>query len=164
MSYPDGLIHSKTNIANAEAWMLTSKIIIHEIVSNGSKKAFGDIIPVFLATTIVIPVSRKGTVKSTYACLSELILMEVTTISARELSNSATKPFHVPFCARDKEKHQRNKVKVTRSPHLVSLRGRRQKISTPAKVDRCLVLLICSPRYSPLSFFLPFFYFRSDEG
>lgn len=59
--------------------------MIQEITSNGSenkishfnhfygnfflvpKKAFGDIIPVLLATTMAIPVSRNGTVKSTNA-------------------------------------------------------------------------------------------------
>lgn len=36
MSYPDGLNHSKKNIANAATCMLTNKIMIQEIVSKGS--------------------------------------------------------------------------------------------------------------------------------
>lgn len=46
------------------------------------KNAFGEMIPVRLATAIAIPVSKNGTVKSTNACRSEFILIEVTTISA----------------------------------------------------------------------------------
>lgn len=54
-------------------------------------------IPVRFATAIAIPVSRNGTVKSTNACRSELIFIEVTTISARWSIKSAMRPFQVPF-------------------------------------------------------------------
>lgn len=90
--------------------------------------------PVFFATTIVMPVSRKGTVKSTYACLSELILIEVTTISARELSNSATKPFHVPFC-----KVNRGKIyylSLCKSRDARVIHSRREKVSIIVQLDR----------------------------
>lgn len=61
------------------------------------RKALGEMMPVRLATVMAMPVSRKGTVKSTNACRSELILIEVTTMSARWFNRSAIKPFHVPF-------------------------------------------------------------------
>lgn len=62
------------------------------------KNALGEMMPVLLATTMAMPVSKKGTVNSTAVCRSELILMEVTTISALWWSSSAISPFHVPFC------------------------------------------------------------------
>ena len=61
------------------------------------KKAVGDIIPVLLATRIAIPVSMNGTVKSTTASLSELIISDVITISVFRLTSSAIRPFHFPF-------------------------------------------------------------------
>lgn len=52
-------------MVNVAAWIATTPTSIQEAVSKGSRKAVGDIIPVLLATTIAIPVSIKGTVKST---------------------------------------------------------------------------------------------------
>lgn len=53
--------------------------------------------PVRLATIMATPVSKKGTVKSTTASLSELIMSEVITISVFLLTKSAISPFHLPF-------------------------------------------------------------------
>ena len=50
-------------------------------VSKGSRNAVGEMIPVRLATSIVIPVSRKGTEKSITFSLPELIFSEVMTRS-----------------------------------------------------------------------------------
>ena len=55
-------------------------------------------IPVRFATAMAMPVSMKGTVKSTTASLSELIMSDVTTMSVFLLTRSATKPFHLPVC------------------------------------------------------------------
>lgn len=55
--------------------------------------------PVLFATTMAIPVSMKGIVKSTTASLSELIVNEVITMSVFRLTRSAMSPFHFPFCA-----------------------------------------------------------------
>lgn len=65
-------------------------------VSNGSKKAVGDIIPVRLLTTIAIPVSINGTLKSTAASRSALIMSDVNTMSVLRLTRSAINPFHLP--------------------------------------------------------------------
>lgn len=40
MSKPDGLIHSKANIENVAACIATTPTIIHDAVSNGSKRKF----------------------------------------------------------------------------------------------------------------------------
>lgn len=61
------------------------------------KKAVGEIIPVLFATTIAIPVSMYGTVKSTTASRSELIIKDVSTISVLRFTRSAMRPFHLPF-------------------------------------------------------------------
>lgn len=45
--------------------MATTPTNIQDAVSKGSKKAVGEMIPVRLTTTIAIPVSMKGTLKST---------------------------------------------------------------------------------------------------
>jgi hypothetical protein len=62
------------------------------------RNAVGEIMPVLLATTIAIPVSRNGNEKSIASDLSELILRDVITMSAWWLSRAATRPFHRPFC------------------------------------------------------------------
>lgn len=62
------------------------------------RKAVGEMMPVRLATTIAMPVSRKGTVKSSTSSLSELILMDVIIISAFPLMMAPGKPVHFPFC------------------------------------------------------------------
>ena len=67
------------------------------VVSKGSKKAVGEMIPVFLATNMVIPVSKKGTEKSMTDCRPELIFIDVNTMSVSWFSNSATSPFHLPL-------------------------------------------------------------------
>lgn len=61
------------------AWMATAPTSIHEAVSKGSRKAVGDMMPVRLATTMATPVSMKGTLKSTTASLSELMISDVST-------------------------------------------------------------------------------------
>jgi len=66
-------------------------------INYSPKNAVGDIMPVLLATRIAIPVSMKGTVKSTTASLSELIISDVITISVFRLTSSAIRPFHFPF-------------------------------------------------------------------
>lgn len=66
-------------------------------VSNGSKNAVGEIIPVRLFTTIAIPVSINGSLKSTTASRSALIINDVKTISTFRLTRSAINPFHLPF-------------------------------------------------------------------
>lgn len=53
--------------------------------------------PVLFATTMAIPVSIYGTVKSTTASRSELIIRDVITMSVFRLTKSAIKPFHFPF-------------------------------------------------------------------
>lgn len=53
--------------------------------------------PVCFPTKIEIPVSKKGAVKSTAFCRSELIFTEVTITSARPLVISLIKPFQVLF-------------------------------------------------------------------
>lgn len=74
---------------------MRSKILTE--VSNGSKNAVGEIIPVRLLTTIAMPVSMNGSLKSTAASRSALIINDVNTISAFLLTKSAIKPFHFPF-------------------------------------------------------------------
>lgn len=63
---PLGESHSKKNMVNVAAWIATTPTNIQDAVSKGSKNAVGDIIPVRFATTIAIPVSIKGTLKSTW--------------------------------------------------------------------------------------------------
>lgn len=65
-------------------------------VSNGSKNAVGEIIPVRLFTTIAMPVSINGSLKSTTASRSALIINDVNTISTLRLTSSAISPFHFP--------------------------------------------------------------------
>ncbi len=50
MSYPDGDSHSKRKMHPAATCMATSATSIHEAVSNGSRKAVGEMMPVRLAT------------------------------------------------------------------------------------------------------------------
>lgn len=66
-------------------------------VSNGSRKAVGEMMPVRLFTTIAMPVSMNGSLKSTTASRSALIISEVNTISVLRFTKSAIKPFHLPF-------------------------------------------------------------------
>lgn len=66
MSKPLGESHSNRKIVNVAAWMATTPTNIQEAVSKGSRNAVGDIIPVRLATIMAMPVSIKGTLKSTY--------------------------------------------------------------------------------------------------
>lgn len=66
-------------------------------VSNGSKNAVGEIIPVRLFTTIEIPVSINGSLKSTTASRSAFIINEVKTISVLRFTSSDMRPFHLPF-------------------------------------------------------------------
>lgn len=61
------------------------------------RNAVGEIIPVLLATIMAIPVSKKGTVKSTTASLSEFIISDVMTMSVFLFTKSAIRPFHLPF-------------------------------------------------------------------
>ena len=70
MLYPDGDAHSKRNIANAEAWIATIVISNHEAMSNGSKKAVGDMIPKRFATIIAIPDSWNVIKKNVNAIFS----------------------------------------------------------------------------------------------
>lgn len=65
MLYPLGDSHSNRNMVKVAAWIATTPTNIQDAVSNGSKKAVGDMIPVLFATTIAIPVSMNGTLKST---------------------------------------------------------------------------------------------------
>ena len=67
---------------------------------NSPRKAVGDIIPVLLATTIAIPVSKKGSEKSMACARSKLIFNDVITRSALWLIRAATRPFQRPFCER----------------------------------------------------------------
>jgi hypothetical protein len=62
------------------------------------RNAVGEMMPVLLATTIAIPVSRNGNEKSIACDLSKLILRDVITMSAWWLTRAATKPFQRPFC------------------------------------------------------------------
>lgn len=62
------------------------------------RNAVGEMMPVLLATTIAIPVSRKGNEKSIACDLSKFILRDVITISAWWLMRAATNPFQRPFC------------------------------------------------------------------
>lgn len=66
MSKPLGESHSNRKIVKVAAWMATTPTSIQEAVSNGSRNAVGEMIPVLFATIIAIPVSMKGTLKSTY--------------------------------------------------------------------------------------------------
>lgn len=61
------------------AWIATAPTSIHEAVSNGSRNAVGDMMPVRFATTIATPVSMKGTLKSTTDSRSEFIINDVRT-------------------------------------------------------------------------------------
>lgn len=67
------------------------------VFSKLPKNAVGEIIPVLLATNIAVPVSIKGTEKSTTASRSELIMSAVITMSVLRFTKSATNPFHFPF-------------------------------------------------------------------
>lgn len=66
MSKPLGESHSKKKMVKVAAWMATTPTNIQEAVSKGSRKAVGDMMPVRLATIMAIPVSMKGTLKSTW--------------------------------------------------------------------------------------------------
>ena len=66
ISYPDGLSHSNRKMQPAATCTATKATMNQLVVSKGSKKAVGEIIPVFLATKMVIPVSKKGTEKSNF--------------------------------------------------------------------------------------------------
>lgn len=66
-------------------------------VSNGSKNAVGEMIPVRLLTTIAMPVSINGSLKSTTASRSAFIISDVRTMSALRFTKSEIKPFHFPF-------------------------------------------------------------------
>lgn len=59
--------------------MATAPTSIHDAVSKGSKNAVGDIMPVRLATTMAVPVSIKGTLKSTTASRAEFMMSDVNT-------------------------------------------------------------------------------------
>lgn len=63
--------------------MATAPTSIHDAVSKGSRNAVGDMIPVRFATTIATPVSMKGTLKSTTASRSELMISDVSTCGKR---------------------------------------------------------------------------------
>jgi hypothetical protein len=81
--------------------MLKGILFLDKLVGQTSdlpKNAVGEMIPVLLATTIAIPVSRKGNEKSIACDLSKLILSDVITISAWWLTRAATNPFQRPFC------------------------------------------------------------------
>lgn len=65
MLKPLGDSHSKRKIIKVATWIATRPTNIHDALSNGSKNAVGEIIPVRFATTMAIPVSMKGTLKST---------------------------------------------------------------------------------------------------
>ena len=65
----------------AATWTATRATMNQLVVSKGSKKAVGEMIPVFLATKIVMPVSKKGTEKSITFSRPELIFSEVITMS-----------------------------------------------------------------------------------
>ena len=73
ISYPDGESHSKRKIQPAATWMATRATMAQLVVSKGSRKAVGEMIPVFLATKMVIPVSKNGTEKSMTDSRPELI-------------------------------------------------------------------------------------------
>ena len=62
------------------------------------KKAVGEMIPVRLATKIVVPDSKKGDVKSTAASRSALTFNDVRTMSNFLDTSSPISPFHLPFC------------------------------------------------------------------
>ena len=76
--------------------LLKRKEIIHR--NDLPRNAVGEMMPVLLATTIAIPVSRNGNEKSIACDLSKLILRDVITMSAWWLRRAATRPFHRPFC------------------------------------------------------------------
>ena len=54
-------------------------------------------IPVLLATRMVVPDSKNGEVKSTAASLSALTLRDVSTMSNFLATSSPIRPFHFPF-------------------------------------------------------------------
>ena len=81
MLYPLGLSHSNRKMDPAAAWTATITTNIQEEKSNGSRKAVGEMMPVRLATRMVIPVSRKGTEKSITLSRAELIFSDVITRS-----------------------------------------------------------------------------------
>lgn len=66
MLKPLGDNHSNRKMVKVAAWMATKPTSIQEAASKGSRKAVGDMIPVRFATTMAIPVSIKGTLKSTW--------------------------------------------------------------------------------------------------
>jgi len=89
-----------TLLACCVASLLFSLLKRREITSRNDlpRNAVGEMMPVLLATTIAIPVSRNGKEKSIACDLSKLILRDVITISAWWLRRAATRPFHRPFC------------------------------------------------------------------
>ena len=104
--------HSKTKMEHAATCTATITTNSQEATSKGSRKAgtrksysgalnfhlpVGDIIPVLLLTSIVIPVSRNGTEKSMTLSRAQLILRLVITRSVSWRINSATSPFHEPL-------------------------------------------------------------------
>lgn len=62
------------------------------------RKAVGEMMPVLFNTTIVMPVSRKGTVNSMTCSRWELILMDDITMSALPARMAPGSPVHLPFC------------------------------------------------------------------
>ncbi len=72
----------------------TNATSIQDAVSKGSRNAVGDMMPVLLATRMVMPVSRYGTEKAMTRSRPEFILSEVITMSASPLISSETRPFH----------------------------------------------------------------------
>ena len=67
------------------------------------KKAVGEMMPVLLATTIAMPDSKKGVVKSTTVSRSALIFRADSTKSVLLLTNSHIRPFHEPCYATKKK-------------------------------------------------------------
>ena len=67
------------------------------------KKAVGEMMPVLLATTIAMPDSKKGVVKSTTVSRSALIFRADSTKSVLLLTNSHIRPFHEPCYATQKK-------------------------------------------------------------
>jgi len=61
------------------------------------RKAVGEMMPVRFAVRTATPESMKGTLKSTTASLSELIIREAKATSTLRLISSAMSPFHFPF-------------------------------------------------------------------
>ena len=68
-----------------------------QVFIDAPRKAVGEMMPVLLATSIAIPVSMNGMVKSAAYSRSALIVKEVITISTRRLAKAPINPFHRPF-------------------------------------------------------------------